>query len=173
MTAAQASVLRLRAHRENLRALGEDRDGLVQYLSRVPEDERRETRLALDAARCLIAAGDCGEAAHLIEDSLDEVWDSSLVSAYGTCAGGDVLRRISHAEKWLLSHPRDAQLLLTLGRLCRRQQLWGKAQSYLEASLSVQPLPECHLELAQLLDYLERPDEANRHYRAAAGLSQG
>ncbi|QDX81293.1 hypothetical protein B9N43_08575 [Denitratisoma sp. DHT3] len=170
MTPTQAAALRLRAHRGNLRALGDDRDGLGQYLARMPEEERRDPRLALDAARRLIAIGDCSEAARLIEDALAEQWDSALVSAYGECEGGDVLRRISHAEKWLPSQPRDAQLLLTLGRLCRRQQLWGKAQSYLEASLSVRPLLETHLELAQLLDYLERPEEANSHYRAAAAL---
>jgi HemY protein len=51
--------------------------------------------------------------------------------------------------------------------LCAHQQLWGKAQSYLEASLAVAPGRSAHLELAQLLDQLGRPDEANRHYRAA------
>lgn len=171
MTPAQAEVLRLRAHRENLRTLGDDRDGLVQYLTRIPDRERRESRLALEGARRLIAIGDCVEAARLIEDALEEQWDSALVSAYGECKGGDVLSRISHAEKWLPAHPRDERLLLTLGRLCRRQQLWGKAQSYLEASLSVQPMRETHVELARLLDYLERPEEANRHYRAAAEMN--
>jgi HemY protein len=49
--------------------------------------------------------------------------------------------------------------------------LWGKAQSYLEAALSVEVSREAHLELAALADELGRADEANRHYRAAAQLS--
>jgi HemY protein len=60
---------------------------------------------------------------------------------------------------------------VVLGRLCRQQQLWGKAQSYLEAALSVEISREAHLELAALADELGRADEANRHYRAAAQLS--
>ena len=104
----------------------------------------------------------------MIEDFLDEQWDSSLVEAYGECEGGDVLARIAHAEKWLATHPRDAKLLLTLGRLCRRRQLWGKAQSYLEASLAVDASRAAHLELAGLLDSLDKPGEADRHYRVAA-----
>ena len=56
---------------------------------------------------------------------------------------------------------------LALGRMCARQRLWGKAQSYLEASLAVEETQAGHLELARLGDQLERVDEANRHYRAA------
>ena len=74
---------------------------------------------------------------------------------------------IARAEEWLRGHPDDAGLLLALGRMCIRQRLWGKAQSYLEASLSVAETQAAHLELARLCDQLERPDEANRHYRAA------
>ena len=67
-------------------------------------------------------------------------------------------------------HPDDARLLKALGRMCLRQRLWGKAQSYLEASLSVAPSQQAHLELARLFDQLERPEEANKHYRASALL---
>ena len=89
---------------------------------------------------------------------------------YGKLTGGDVTRRISRAEGWLLKSPRDASLLLCLGLLCMQQRLWGKAQSYLEASISVEPSFDAHMKLAQLLEQLERENEANRHYRAAALL---
>ena len=137
------------------------------------EQDRREARLALNAARALAAAEDCGGAGRLIEDFLDHEWDSTLVAVYGQCRGGDVVARIAHAEKWLADHPRDGALLLTLGRLCRQKQLWGKAQSYLEASLAIEPTPEAHLELASLLENeLEKSGVAERHYRSAAMLHQ-
>ena len=81
-----------------------------------------------------------------------------------------MLGRIAQAEKWLEHHPRDGALLLTLGRLCRQQQLWGKARSYLEAALAVAPSRAAHVELAQLLDQLEESALAIRHYREAAVL---
>ena len=171
LTADQAAPLRQRAHRQNLAALAGDAAQLMRYWRAMPGEDRRQVRLALAAAQALAAADDCGDAAQLVEDFLDEQWDSSLVEAYGQCEGGDVLARIAHAEKWLVDHPRDARLLLTLGRLCRRRQLWGKAQSYLEASLAIDASRAAHLELAGLLDGLERSAEAERHYRAAALLA--
>ena len=170
LTGEQAAPLRARAHRENLAALSGDAEQLIRYWRKMPAADRQQVRLVLVAARALAAADDCGEAAQLVEDFLDDQWDSSLVEVYGECEGGDVLARIAHAERWLASHPRDAKLLLTLGRLCRRKQLWGKAQSYLEASIAVAATREAHLELAGLLDSLAQASEANRHYRVAALL---
>jgi HemY protein len=169
LTPEQAAPLRMRAHRENLAALEGDAEQLARYWKAMPTEDHREVRLALTAAQALAAADDCGQAAELVEDFLDHQWDSSLAAAYGQCQGGDVVARIAHAEKWLNSHPRDASLLLTLGRLCRQKQLWGKARSYLDASLAIESTPEAHLELAALLeDDLNEPNQANRHYRLAA-----
>jgi HemY protein len=168
LTGEQAASLRLRAHRENLKALRDDAVQLSRYWREMSEPDRLEPRLAVEAARALAAAGDCAEAARVVEDCLDERWDSSLIVAYAECEGGDVLARIAHAEKWLASHPGDAQLLYVLGKLCRQNQLWGKAQSYLEASLAIQPSRDGHLELAALLDSLDKAEAAEKHYRAAA-----
>ncbi len=170
LSVEQATPLRLRAQREVLRSLSLDAGALAAYWREIPEAERHAARLAAEAARLLIAAGDCQNAQRIVEDALDEEWDSTLVAVYAECQGGDVLGRIAQAEGWLKQQPRDAQLLLALGRLCRQQQLWGKAQSYLEASLSVQPSRAAHVELAELFDRFERTDQANRHYRAAAGM---
>jgi len=117
-----------------------------------------------------------GEAQSLIEatlgDGSDEAaWSTDLVALYGHLQGDDLTGRLGRAEQWLQKHPEDAGLLLALGRLCVRQRLWGKAQSYLEASLAVAPSRDAHLELARLFDQLERTDEANRHYRASAAIT--
>ena len=169
LTPEQAAPLRLRAHREALAALDGDAAQLARYWKSMPAEDRQEVRLALAAAQALAAADDCGQAAELVEEFLDHQWDSTLAAAYGQCQGGDVVARIAHAEKWLHSHPRDASLLLTLGRLCRQNQLWGKAQSYLEASLAIESTAEAHLALASLLENeLQKSAVADRHYRLAA-----
>jgi len=175
LTAEQAAPIRSRAVREALRSLREDTPGLMRYWRELDDGDRAEPALALETARALMAAGDCREAQRVIEDALDERWDASLVLAYGECCragepAGDVLGRIAQAEKWLQNLPRDGALLLTLGRLCRQQQLWGKARSYLEAALAIAPSRAAHVELAQLLDQLEESALAVRHYRAAAVL---
>jgi HemY protein len=175
LTAEQAAPIRRRAVREALRGLRDDLAGLMRYWLELDDADRGEPALALETARALIAAGDCREAQRVIEDALDETWDASLVLAYGECGkpgepAGDVLGRIAQAEKWLQRLPRDGALLLTLGRLCRQQQLWGKARSYLEAALAIAPSRAAHVELAQLLEQLEESALAARHYRAAAVL---
>ena len=134
----------------------------------MPRDEQRDARLVADLASALIAAGDSAAAQQAIEAQLALAWDSQLAALYGRCEEGDVRARLANAEDWLKRQPRDPQLLLSLGRLCVQSQLWGKAESYLEASLAIAPSWEAHVELAHLAERMDRDDEANRHYRAAA-----
>lgn len=170
LTTEQATPLRNRALLELLRSLSPDADALQRAWREMDAREHSDPQLALEMAQTLMAANDCREAQRVLEEALAEHWEPALVLAYARCPGGDVLGRIAQAEKWLKEQPEDAVLLLTLGRLCRQQQLWGKAQSYLEASLAVAPSREAHLELAQLFDQLEKSALAIRHYRAAAEI---
>jgi HemY protein len=165
--------LRAQAHLANIAARATDREALVGYLRALPQEELGR-RVGLAAAQALIGLGADDVAQSLIERLLDagdgEGWQSELAALYGRLSGGDQTGRIARADAWLRQHPTDAQLLLALGRMCRRQRLWGKAKTYLEASLSVAKSAEAHLELAHLLDQLEQADEANKHYRALASL---
>ena len=150
-----------------------DERQLIAYLRSVPSGERSQ-RVVLAAARALGAIGADNDAQKLIESALDaagsDAWQPELLAIYGRLADGEQTARIAKAEAWLRRHPDDALLLMALGRMCQRQRLWGKAQSYLEASLSVAPTQEAHLELARLLDQLGREQDANKHYRASALL---
>lgn len=170
LTHDAAVPLRQRAHLENLRSREGDARALAAYWEAVPAGERRAPRLAAAAARALIAAGDGATAQRIIEQQVEQEWDSELAGLYADCRGGDTLGRIARAERWLEMHPQDARLLLALGRLCREQQLWGKAQSYFEASLAVQPSQDAHVELATLFAQLGRSEESNQAYRSAAAL---
>lgn len=165
--------IKTQAHLANIARRGGELAQLNGYLRNIPEDERGR-RVMMAAARALVALGAEAEAQKLIETALESsgkaVWQSELVSIYGRLASGEQTVRIARAEAWLRQHPNDAALLLALGRMCVRQRLWGKAQSYLEASLAVEATQEAHLELASLCDQLERTEEANRHYRASARL---
>jgi len=168
--------IKTQAHLANIARRGGELAQLNGYLRAIPEDERGR-RVMMAAARALVMQGAEAEAQKLIEAALESsgkaVWQSELVSIYGRLAGGEQTARIARAEAWLHQHPNDAALLLALGRMCVRQRLWGKAQSYLEASLAVEATQEAHLELAGLCDQLERTEEANRHYRASAQVRPG
>lgn len=168
--------VRTQAHLANIGQRANDRDALVTYWRALPEAERGR-RVGLAAAKALAALGAESDAQKLIETMLDkadnEHWQSELAAIYGRLSGEGHTARIARAEAWLAKRPNDAVLLIALGRMCFRQKLWGKAQSYLEASLSVSETQEAHLELARLCDKLERTEEANKHYRDCVRLDGG
>ena len=162
-----AEEIKLKAHQENIRRLRGDAGQLLDYLRQLPAREN-SPRLAIPLAEGLIEHGANDEAKRLIEGQLGVQWNSALISLYGRLRGPDLISCIARAEAWLLEHPEDPCLLLALGRLCLAQSLWGRAQSYLEASLSLAEQREARLELARLLEQTERSVEALPHYRAAA-----
>lgn len=170
-----ARELKLQAHRENILRLSHDAAGLYGYLDKLPAGEV-ELRLTQALAAALLKLGEYGSARRLIERQLEQEWDPLLVELYGRYASSDAAdigARLACAESWLQQHPQEAVLLVALGRLCVQQQLWGKAQSYLEASLSVAETADAHLELARMADALGQEAEANRRYRLAAGFVTG
>lgn len=169
----RADVERRHAYRRLLESKADDAPALAEAWKRVPETYRKQTVVAAAAAAAFHALGQCAQAQAIIERSLAMEWDSDLVNLYGECRGPDAVRQIECAERWLGDHREDPVLLLALGRLCAQQQLWGKAQSYLEASISIQPTYSAHLELARLHDRLEQVDHARAHYRASLELAVG
>ena len=164
---ALAHEFKLNAHQENIRRQQGDLGQIVTYLRHLPRREKGP-RLVRRCAEALLEEGARSQAQRLIEEQLDAQWESELVQFYGQIGGDDPTAAIARAEKWLPEHPGDAQLLLALGRLCRSQRLWGKAENYLEASLALADQHPVRLELACLFEQTDRSDEAVRHYRAAA-----
>ena len=159
------------AHVEILKRKAYDKQALQESWEKLPTRYKRDTEVTLIASEGFLALQDYSMACEIIELSLEEQWDSELVALYDLCVGQDTLKQIEHGEKWLKSHSADAVLLLVLGRLCLRQELWGKAESYLDASLSVEPSYSAHLALADLFEKLGRHDQARRHYDKSMELA--
>jgi len=168
-----AREIKTLAHLENIARRRADAGQLQDYLRAVPAAEYGR-RLVLAGARALIELDATEAAQKLIESALDGYseagWQPELVALYGGLTGPGLTARIARAENWLRQYPDEAALLLALGRMCMNQRLWGKAQSYLEASLALEETRDAHLALADLCDQLERSDEANRHFRASVRL---
>jgi HemY protein len=173
LTPEQAEPLIRRAHLEWLRRHDHDPEGMARYWKRLPAEELHNSRFVEKAVPLLRAAGQGALARQALEELLDKDWDSSLARLYGVCSEDDPTACLARAERWLVRQPRDAGLLFALGRLCFQNQLWGKAESYLEASLALTPSVETHLALAQLAERLDRAEMAQKHYRAAAEMAAG
>lgn len=167
----EAATLRRTTLIEHLKSRARDLSTLEEAWTKVAARERTDSRVALAAARLFIRLEGCRQAHRVIEEALEASWDSDVVALYAECDNGDRLRRIERAESWLKSYPRDAVLLLSLGRLCSAQELWGKAQSYLEASIAVEPTYSAHYALARLHDRLGNTEMAQNYYRQSLRLA--
>lgn len=168
--ATLASQLRQQAWLGKIRRQ-RDLAGLTACLKNMPADFKRRSKIVATAARALNQHGGGSLAQQLLAESLNGQWDSELVALYGDCISSDVVGQIEQAEKWLAQHSHDAGLLLALGKLCLQQRLWGKAQSYLEASNSIAPSHAAYAALGQLAEKLGKSDEALRCHQSAMALA--
>jgi HemY protein len=169
--AAVAAQLRQEAWLEKIRQQP-DLAGLTACLKDIPADIRRRSKFAATAARALIQHGGCTIAEQLLSASLNAQWDSELVALYGECRSGDLLAQIEQAEKWLSLHKQEAGLLLALGKLCLHQKLWGKAQNYLEASISLTPSHAAYEALGQLAEKMGKSEQASKYYQQAMAVTK-
>jgi HemY protein len=136
---------------------------------------RRNEDVLFDYARALGSADpQAGDQLDLLlSDAIHRRWSDALVYAYGLIPSNNLATQLTYAERWLKHHADNAVLLLTLGRLCVRNQLWGKGRSYLEASLAIEPQAETYRELGALLERLKQPEAALECYRKALTLVPG
>jgi HemY protein len=169
--AEEGNLIRAAAHADALKALASDPQGLRAYWSRLSDAERTLPRVAGAAATSFLRLGGDREAAEIVAHALSRRWDPSLVAIYADCRVPEPTRQLEQAERWLAEHSQDAALLHALGVLCQRQQLWGKAQTYLEAALSLDADARTHVALGELLARLGRDGEANAHFSAALKLA--
>ena len=101
---------------------------------------------------------------------LKKDWRGPLVRRYGLVDGADATKQLKQAETWLGSHADDPDLLLATARLCLRNELWGKARSYLETVISLRPSPEAYREYGHLLNQLGEGDAAAEAFREGLGM---
>jgi HemY protein len=176
-----ALSLRLRelAHEQLLGDPGQDADALRAIWADIPAAEKTSPFVAKRAAEAFHVHGMDKEGRAAIEAALEKEWDDRLIGAYRICAAEAgspaLLAQIERCEEWAQQRPSDIELMLTLGVLCLKQKLWGKAQRHLEQVLDEASdnavLQMAHLKLAQLHEALDHPQQAAEHYKQSALLT--
>lgn len=165
--ASQGDLLRASAHAEALTGLRHDSGGLRGYWNKLSETDRTNPKVARAGATSFLALGGDREAAAIVERCLERAWDAELAILYARCRAADPTKQLETAERWLAAHDRDAVLLRALGMLCERERLWGKAQTYFEASLALDDNWRTRVALGELHARLGRADLANAQLAAA------
>lgn len=150
----------------NLEQLQSTWQALPKAMRKKPEPVRS---YAIRASR--LGSPDLTES--VLRGALAQHWDAALVLAYGDPAATDVSRRLKQCEKWLKDRPDDPALHLALGRLCAREELWGKARHHMVRSLELEPTIGGYDSLGQLLERKGELEAAMACFRNALRLSQG
>ena len=138
-----------------------------QWWKHVSRAWQHDADLVLAYCRTLLALGDQASAEKVLRQAIKQNWSSNLVLLYGYIAGTDLSRQLSVAESWLKDHGDDSALLLTLGRLSLRNELWGKAKEYFEQAYRRNASAELGFELGRLLSNLGEYNDAERYTREA------
>ncbi len=159
----------VRVHREHLERAA-DADAVQASWKNVPRNLRSDIDLLDAYFSALIRNGKHEQAEKEIAAALKKEWRAPLVRLFGLVEGPDASRQLKRAEGWLADHPEDPDLLLTAARLCLRNELWGKARSYLETVISLRPTPEAYQEYGRLLNRLGEGDAAADAFREGLGL---
>ena len=159
----------IRVHSENF-ARAADGDAVIAEWKTVAKPLRADTRL-LDAYYMnLMRTGLHEKAEKDLAAALKSEWRGPLVRLFGLVEGADPSKQLKRAEGWLAKYGDDPDLLLAAARLCLRNELWGKARSYLETVISLRPTPEAYQEYGRLLNQLGEGDAAADAYREGLGM---
>ena len=161
----QAAIVQLQRCRDG-EQLSQSWRALPRAMQKVPEVVKTFADQAV-----LIGAPELTE--EVIRNSLKREWNSRLLIPYGEPGADDTSKRLKQCEKWLQTYPEDPWLHLAHGRLCAREELWGKARTHLVRSLEIEPSIAGYDSLGQLLERKGELEVAMACFRNALRMNQG
>jgi len=167
-----AQALEVRVSQARL-AAAQDAAELDQTWQGLDRSLRRDPAILEAYTDAALRLGAADQAEPVLRRALKSTWSAPLVAAYGRLETSDPSSQLAAAEKWLDQRPEDAELLLTCGRLSLRNQLWGKARSYLETSLAIRPHPETWQIFGELLVQLGESGAASEAFRQGLAAASG
>lgn len=127
---------------------------LNKLWKKAPATYREDEKVVKHFSELLLQLDAKAEAAKAIEVAVSKQWSELLVQRYGELDFGVSPQQLLMAENWLKGRPADSNLLLCLGRISMRNELWGKAKEYYAASIKIEPTAEAYGELSRLLKNL-------------------
>ncbi len=164
--------LAVKIYREHLASFGSssNADSLKTAWKQLPQGLQQDESLMTAYIEQLMRLDVRSQAEQMLVSQLKRSWNQRMVHLFGDLETADAISQQELAERWLDKHPQDPVLLLTLGKISLRNQLWGKARSYLEGSIRHQATPEAYRLLGSLLERMEDPDAAADCYRKGLEL---
>jgi len=146
-------------------------DALRKLWQNISRELKKDGCLIEKYCNKLIQIKQNDEAEIILRNVLRKEWNPSLIKLYGLVKSSQLEKQLIFAESLSKDHDNHPLLLLTLGRLCMYNDLWGKARAYLEASVGNKELPETYKELGLLMEYLNEPKLAAEYFKKGLFLN--
>lgn len=138
-------------------------EALTHLMEKLPRNLSNDPDLMAEYCRFLLNNHEDTLAESILHRCLQKQFNEQLITLYGQIK--DDKPKLKFAEGLLKANPHSANLYLCLGRICKSNQLWGKAKTYIEESIKRLPTPEAYAELGQLLEQLNDKTGAYEAYR--------
>ena len=151
--------------------LSHDFDKLQMLWQHLSRELKKDSDLIGIYCNTLIQLKQNDEAEQILRNTLRKEWNTDLVKLYGLVKSSQLEKQLLFAESLSRDHDNNPFLLLTLGRLCMYNDLWGKARAYLEASVGNRELTETYKELGLLMEYLNEPKLAAEYFKKGLFLN--
>lgn len=145
-------------------------DDVIEARGAMPKTSALKESVLTAYFDALIRTGGDERAEKELVSAINKDWRGFLVERFGRVRGADASKQLKKAEGWLTRHPEDPDLLLAAARLCIRNELWGKARSYLESVIGLKPSPEAYQVYGRLLNQLGESDAAADAFREGLGM---
>jgi HemY protein len=133
--------------------------------SEIPRNLRQNAALVCAYVQALGAADEGEKALSILSKAIKNQWQQGLVETFGALKLKDATKQLAQGESWLIMHPKDPQLLLALGRICRHMGFMGKAKDYLKSTIAISPSATAYAELAEVLVLLGDSVGSSEIYR--------
>lgn len=140
-------------------------DDLRAMWDRIPRAFKKNPDVVSAYVTQLTQFSDRKEIEELIRKTLKSDYRPELVKIYGDLPFTNLNRQLVIVGAWLKIYGPQPEVLVLLGKLCVKAQLWGKAKDYFERCLALAPYPEASLEYGKLLEHLNEPEAALQKYR--------
>jgi HemY protein len=119
----------------------DDANALADRWDRLLAPLRARSDVVAAYAHRAVELGMEDAAASAIDAALKNQWSEALALQFGRIPPGRTAAtqpnaRLLTAESWLPGHSDSPALAVTLGRLTREQQQWGKAEDYLHRAIA-------------------------------------
>lgn len=144
-------------------------DAIEAFFNGLPKHLSQDSTFVVVYCRYLLEHQQNVQAESRLRQCLRLEFNDHLLEVYGRIPAETA--RLDFIESLLKKNTHSAALYLCLGRLCQKNQLWGKAKTYFEGSLQLAATPIVYFELGDLLEQLSDHSGAFAMYRQGLQLA--